>query len=167
MTRFYRGQLPRAHQLARLQDEIRRGRPGSDYTTTGESGPTGTLYPSALPAVRRSEAFPWDLVANGWRAAGTNLTLCGIELQWGADAYTLTDQTVAIPTGGLTYYVGLEFDGDAITVPSPASDKASLRPSDSVYRCWLFGFRVSGGAIALAAIGHVGVVELDASWGPP
>lgn len=164
---YFREDWQGGGQWAPLTDHLRRTGHGLNNVrvdgNAAEIGPLGIDLTSGAASV---EPFPWGQTANGYSIAGFAVTIRNIELQWGSQAFTLANTSVTIPASGV-WYVGLSFDGAAITVPSPAADKNSLRPTASLYRCWLFGFQRGAVAAKRVAVGHVGVVEIDASWGPP
>jgi len=123
------------------------------------------------PERRRDPAdFPWDQLANGYTiTSATQITLVNIRLHWGAHAaYTLGDTAVTISaTYPNVHYVGLAFDGTTLSVPSASTSRDSFLPDATTYRTWLFGFVLVGSGPQRVAVGRMGTVELDASWGPP
>jgi hypothetical protein len=99
------------------------------------------------------------------RISGATVYLNGGEVQWGVQApIELADAEVEITAD--YQYLGVAFNGTALTLLAPSTDKAAFRSDASVWRTWLYQFRLINARARLYRIGRLaGNIEIPAWFG--
>lgn len=111
-------------------------------------------------------SFPWSKLCLGFTIAGAVVTIKGGEVLWGTNApVEIGDTNVTLTTD--YQYVGIQFTGGVLSILGPSTDKATFRPDATVWRTWLYQFRLVSGVAGLYRIGRMaGNVEIPAWFGP-
>jgi len=114
------------------------------------------------------DGLPWGKFVFGYtRTPPDVVTIKNIEVQWGANGYfDLADQNVTLPAAADDYYIGVEFNGTALTIPAADTDRDTFKSDSTTYRQWLYQFtRSATDAITLTKAKPFNVGDLNAILG--
>jgi hypothetical protein len=108
--------------------------------------------------------FPWASLRFGYSISGTTVTIYAGSLFLGKNAAVSTsnaDRTISADY----QYVGVEytFSTAAIAIGSPTTVEPV--PTDTIFKQWLFQFRLQDGVVSLHRIGSMGNIYLPAVFG--
>ena len=131
----------------------------------GTRSVTDMRRPSPRPV---AQGFPWKRLVFGYTIdeANSRVRIYNGRLQWSDQGFaTVADTNVTIAGASADYYVGVTFNGTTLAIPSASTAESTFRSDSTAFRTWLYKFTRTGASIYLAEIGHMGIIELDASFG--
>lgn len=140
--------------------------PQSSPTCRVNVGTNGTTFSPRQAGGSSGSDFDFSKLCLGFAIAGATVTIIGGEVNWGTnEPIEVVDTQVNLTAD--YQYVGIEFDGAELRVIGPSTIKATFRRDATVYRKWLYQFRlVEGMASLLRAGGLAGNIEIPGWFAP-